>query len=224
MSDRVRLLSVVAVAALALAACASGTASSSPSASVAPSGSASASVAPSASASASEVPSASASASQAPSASPSASASAMSATALQSAIPSSVAGKTLAVNVVKASELPMFAGKAGGGVLQDLTSRLGVQESAASAALGQDAAKTITIAAVSLPGADAALLPLFFVSSSQPSTPVPVTPMTVGSKDVLKMGFTGKTQPIYVYGNGASLFLVQTSDEAAATDALGKLP
>ncbi len=148
----------------------------------------------------------------------------MSATDLQSAIPTSVAGKTLAVKVVKASDLPMFAGKDGGAILQDLTTRLGVQESAASAALGQDSAKTITIAGLSLPGADASLLPLFFVSSSQPSTPVPVIPMTVGSKNVLKMGFSGKTQPIYVYGNGASLFLVQTSDDAAATDALGKLP
>ncbi len=224
MSNRIRFLALLAAAGLVAAACSSSAATASPSASVAPSESASAPASESASASQAPSESPSASASQAPSESPSASASALTGADLTGAIPTMVGSKTVTVKTAKPSDLPLLTGSAGKAALTDLLTRLNVSDSTVQAAIGTTSDKSITIGALSIPGADPTLLSLFFFSSTQPSTPVGITQTTISGKNVSLFGAAGKTGQVYVYITGSTVFIIQTSDQALATDAIGKLP
>lgn len=227
MTNRIRFLALLAAAGLVAAACSSTAATASPSESAA-APSASTSTAPSESASASLAPSESASesasASTAPSESAAASASALTGADLTGAIPTSVGSKTVTVKTAKPSDLPLLTGETGAAALKDLLTRLNVSDSTAQAAIGTTSDKSITIGALSLPGADPTLLSLFFFSSTQPSTPVAITPTTISGKNVSLFGPAGKTGQVYVYITGSTVFIIQTADQALATDAIGKLP
>lgn len=225
MSNRIRFLVLLVATGLVAAACSSSAASPSPSVSAAaPSESASAAPSGSASMSAAPSESASSSASVMPSESGSASASPLTGSALIAAIPTQVGGKTLTVKTAKPSDLPLLTGDPGKAALTDLLTRLKISDSTVQAALGVAADKSITIGALSVPGADPTLLSLFFVSSAQGGSPVAITPTTISGKNVNLFGPPGKAGQVYVYATGSTVFILVTADQALATDALGKLP